>query len=182
MFIDGPIGHGRTLDGTDDYVTIPYAAGTSPATAITVSIWVKFDDKDRVVTKQTIINNYQSQGWSMHISSSNLRFNAAVDGSNYSTAYPTSNLNNGEWYHVVGTYDGTDIKLYVNGALVATNNKPGGLTYAGNMRVCIGAETSPGGCGGGWYLAGSVDDAAVWQTALSLSEIQTIYNRRTCRQ
>jgi len=37
-----------------------------------------------------------------------------------------------QWLHIVGSYDGTDIKLYVNGTLVQTSNDPGQTVGASN--------------------------------------------------
>lgn len=38
------------------------------------------------------------------------------------------------WYHVVGTWDGTDMKLYVNGSVVSTNT-PGGTATSGGQGI-----------------------------------------------
>jgi hypothetical protein len=37
-----------------------------------------------------------------------------------------------QWLHIIGSYDGTDVKLYVNGALVQTSNDPGQTVGASN--------------------------------------------------
>lgn len=63
----------------------------------------------------------------------------SIDG-NFQTGFfnggwhltPVYTLTPGNWYHIVGSYDGTDVKLYLNGALVETTNAPGQTVGASN--------------------------------------------------
>ena len=41
------------------------------------------------------------------------------NGSSWKQAVYTSTLNNDTWYHLTGTYDGTNLKAYLNGSLEA---------------------------------------------------------------
>ena len=82
----------------------------------------------------------------------------------------------GEWAHVVGTYDGTDMKLYVNGVLAGTVlNAP----YDPNVLVAlwIGAGGTEAGAGqaGSFLWEGQVDEVALYDRALTLSEVQAHY-------
>ena len=72
----------------------------------------------------------------------------------------------GAYYHIAGTYDGSNVRLYLNGTLAATVALAGGLrTDADVFRVMDQSASQTI-----W------DDARLFDTALSQSEIQTQMN------
>lgn len=87
------------------------------------------------------------------------------------------------WHHVVATYDSLTRKkaIYVDGALVqSTVDNPNPITIDPNATVNF-AQTNfeigtsfPGS--GQELFEGSIDDVAVWDTALSAEEILALYN------
>lgn len=93
-------------------------------------------------------------------------FNGDIEGG------PT--VSNTSVYHVVGTYDGTSTRLYVNGSLVA-----GPSNFTLNLianYADIGADG--GGSGGalGDYFTGPIDEAAFYTVALSATQVSNHYN------
>ncbi|MGA9526114.1 MAG: LamG-like jellyroll fold domain-containing protein [Myxococcaceae bacterium] len=79
-----------------------------------------------------------------------------------STSVPLSRFTLGNWYHVACTYDGTNIRMYVDGVLAATR--------ASAMQVAVtSAPFTVGSFSGGgsssWF-AGDLDEVAVYGTAL----------------
>jgi hypothetical protein len=95
------------------------------------------------------------------------------DARTYNTYTGNTVLNAGNWYHIGYTYDGTTIKLYVNGKL------DGSYTLTG---MAIGPEYfqaftwSLGGSGrsifSGYFLNGSLNDIRVYDHVLSTKEIK----------
>ncbi|MDP2896844.1 MAG: LamG domain-containing protein, partial [bacterium] len=87
-----------------------------------------------------------------------------------------SPLSIGQWYHVVGTYDGSDLRIYLNGALDINEDNPTGSTpHSGpidtsNWPLYIGRETT-------WdeWFHGIIDEAAIYSRALSAEEILQHY-------
>ena len=81
-------------------------------------------------------------------------------------------INNGEWHYIVGVRDGSGDtnKLYVDGNLEATETSP---TFTGNFTssapLTMGAYDEPTD----YYFNGTLDEAAVYGTALSESFINT---------
>jgi Concanavalin A-like lectin/glucanases superfamily len=81
----------------------------------------------------------------------------------------------GNWHFVVGTYDGSAVHLYVDGAEVGTgtpNTEP--LTYGGptSNDLFIGHYE---GCNQDLDFTGSIDEPTVWSRALSAREVQFSY-------
>jgi hypothetical protein len=88
----------------------------------------------------------------------------------YHWATSPTQLNSGQWYHLVGTYDGENVKLYVGGTLVATTPTTGSI-HAIASPVTIGASNLIGS-----FFSGKIDDVTLWNRALSLSEIKSLYD------
>ena len=51
----------------------------------------------------------------------------AVPGNTYETVYGKANVNDGRWHHLVGIYDGTRIRLYVDGQLDVSSEASGNI-------------------------------------------------------
>jgi uncharacterized protein (DUF2141 family) len=69
----------------------------------------------------------------------------------------------GEWTHVAGTYDGADLKLYMNGELVASSSPAGGL-YPPNGSFSFS--------GSGETMNGKLDELRVWNLARTQEQIR----------
>ena len=71
------------------------------------------------------------------------------------------------WAHVATTYDGANLRLYVDGALVGSQAATGSIaTSTGQLR--IGGNTI-----WGEYFAGLIDEVRIYNRALTQAEIQT---------
>ena len=84
--------------------------------------------------------------------------------------YGTTDINDGEWYHVAATYDEyggeNNLKVYVNGNLEGQSTKSGQFSGAtGNF--AIGSRS-----GGGEYINGNLDMVRIWKTALTQDQIK----------
>lgn len=74
------------------------------------------------------------------------------------------------WLHLVGTFDGIDGKLYVNGVLRTTVNSPGTLTISSD-NINIGRRILSAN-----YVDGLVDEVGIWNESLNQSEVTQLYN------
>jgi hypothetical protein len=75
------------------------------------------------------------------------------------------------WQHFAWVYDGTSVKLYVNGILAGSAPASGTLTNA-DMPFAIGK--SPLGAGFNFVFGGRIDEVSAWNKGLSASEVQDI--------
>jgi hypothetical protein len=83
----------------------------------------------------------------------------------------------GQWSHLVGTWDGATLRLYINGAL----NQQGALNTTAWDSGCdfhIGGIYEPSGdCAyGGQYFKGLIDETTYYNQALSDSDVSALYN------
>src|SRR5262249_6365067 len=71
------------------------------------------------------------------------------------------------WYHVAVIYDGSALKMYVNGILDGSVAATGAIV-TGPQPLTIGGQQS------GWFFNGRVDELSVYNRALSSAEVQSI--------
>jgi hypothetical protein len=77
------------------------------------------------------------------------------------------------WHHLCGTWDGTTINIYVDGELQATGTRSGTLPTDTSAPITIGCDTNNGTVAE--FLTGYVEDARIYNRALSQNEVQTLY-------
>lgn len=77
----------------------------------------------------------------------------------------------GNWYMVVGTYDGTNLKLYVNGVLKATQAVSGTLGALNTTDLFIGKASNLNT----YFVNGVIDDVKLYSTALTDAQIFDAY-------
>ena len=75
-----------------------------------------------------------------------------------------------EWIHVVGVYDGTNIKIYYNGQLDNQASASGSITTDASSDVMLGNRGT-----GGSPLNGCMDDARIYNYALDDQAIAELY-------
>ena len=122
-----------------------------------------------------ILANLQSagMGFSYHKSGS-MHFYTRNSADAYT--YPGVTVEPGSWLHLTGTYDGTAVKFYINGALVAEEAATGSLVVPVYMArcMCIGADSAVDGQQG--FLDGKIATARVYSDVLSADQVAQLYN------
>jgi hypothetical protein len=98
----------------------------------------------------------------------------SYDGTNFhgvTFPVPAGDLGGGQWTYLAGVYDGAKWKLYRNGQLAAS------ATDAIGALPVAGSEWAIGGTGSGWgdLFAGSVDEVAIYNQALTDSQVLAHY-------
>lgn len=158
----------RSVDtNLGDGVTVADAAALRPA-QLTVEAWVNPDTAGygNVLTKST--NFGDGYGLFRDFSTGRMRFfvNTYSFGGIAETAVPTN-----QWSHVVGTYDGTAVRIYVNGVLAATTVYSTPIIHS-LQPLNIGRYASGNSP---WH--GMLDEVAVYGTALTGAQIAQHYSR-----
>jgi YD repeat-containing protein len=145
-------------------------------TNITLEAWVRPDSALSFGQVRTIFAKSNSSGsdfsYSLDYRRSGLTTNQLMFSitTTSNTDYTvTQTLNSGTRYHIVATYNGTTMRIYVNGVEVGS-----GQSKTGNMRN----SAQPLRIGSFWtsdFWDGAIDEAAVYSTALSATQIQAHY-------
>jgi glucose/arabinose dehydrogenase len=158
------------FNGTDEYVTVPYAAALNPA-QVTVEAWAYPTGGQGTFRSVVTSRDYapgNARGYILYASSANT-WQFWLGNGDWAVVFgPPIVLN--QWTHLVGTYDGSTARLYVNGALAASAGASGFLQNTVRpLRIASGAtdKTAPQ-----YYLPGRVDEVAVYGSALSATRVQ----------
>ena len=75
----------------------------------------------------------------------------------------------------MGTFDGNNIKTYIDGELKATVSVAAGSTISYHSTTPWSIGINPGPSGGSSGMIGNVSDARIYSTALSASDILELY-------
>jgi len=168
----GHINNGLQFDGINDYVRSP-ALG-SPPTSVTLSAWIKPASQGGVVFSelgQSTINS----GW--HDSQIEVETSGLVKACVWTGSLTCVNVGNlifNTWNHVAMVYDSSTSRLY--GYLNNAGTNAGAVKqYPGTLYYAIGATDGTNG-GNGQYFLGQIDDAHIYNRALTPAEITQLFN------
>jgi Concanavalin A-like lectin/glucanases superfamily len=104
-----------------------------------------------------------------------LHFYVRAGESNVLTdAPPDSSVFDGNWHLVAGTYDGSNVRLYVDGSQVGPAKPAAGITYTSPITdptFYVDGYPPAAGCGGSPDFPGDIDEVRVYDRALSASEL-----------
>ena len=142
------------------------SGGLEITNQITVSCWVKSDTENWNQT-QVLIRKNNSFILSPSASSKLIRF-YIYDSGWEEVSYTMSTINT--WNLYTGTYDGSNIKLYVNGSLVGTVAHSGTINNNSNS-IIIGYYFSYYGR----YFNGQISDVRIYNYALTADQITDLY-------
>ncbi len=180
VFAPGKVGQAFSLDGTNDYVTVPSSSdfnfGSDP---FTISTWIKTTQNGswkRIVTKRDPAGG--GNWYSLVIDNGYARLELCA-GCNLNSGLA---VNDGEWHLIVVTRDRTAnmFNMYIDGILENTMADTGFVFSNGiNSPLEIGKWASESY--GGTY-AGLIDEIQIFNRALSASEIAAIYNAGSAGQ
>ena len=167
----GALNTALNFDGADDYVDCTNSAAFDMTTGLTMSAWVKNEPYGQAWIASKMGAGAGSYGMFINPATGNtLVFGANIGGWGDSAPSNTA-IPGGVWTHVAVTYDGTDIKYYLNGVPDGVVNRPGSITTQTGS-FTIGFEA-------GWSsqrMGGDLEDVGLWDVALHPNDIQNIYH------
>lgn len=171
----GKYSNALSLNGHDNYVEVPMSINLSQ---ITVSVWFKPTDltgagghgNPRIIcNSHTDIDN---KGFQLRFDNGGTNGWADVgNGKAHASIGWHRQLEIGKWYFYALTYDGLQLKAYLNGSLLGSSPLTGNVADS-NWPINIGRNPVYNGD----YFTGVVDEIRIYKRALSPKEIMALYN------
>ena len=174
-------GSALDFDGTNDWIDATNNGGAVnsatnlglPTRDITLEVWA---NPRSYSTWRSMVSFFQDngsfeRGWDLETGSGN-RFTFALAGTSGGALTYMSTTNTFQpntWYHIAGTYDGTTMRIYVNGMLENTSTtESGDISYA-NSWLAIGMYKDDNEA---FSFPGQIDEVRIWNVARSQAQIQ----------
>ncbi len=167
----GRFGKALSFNGSSSWVTVADAASLDLTTGMTLEAWVNpttLNSWNTVVLKEQ--PGYYAYGLYANTGSNRPSANAFVAGDDKDVR-GTAAVATGTWTHLAAVYDGSFLRLYVNGAQSAQ------LAVTGSIIASTGVLRVGGNTIWGEYFAGLIDEVRIYNRALSATEIQSDMTR-----
>jgi Concanavalin A-like lectin/glucanases superfamily len=160
------------FNGSNSYINVTHSSSLQPTTGITLSAWVKFNTLSRagsILVKGTA-NSFGM--YSLRYDSIGQKLDFQINFLDYIQGQPkivSSNtyLQTYQWYNVIGIFDGSYMKIYINGQSENSLYMPKTLgSNFSDLKIGRSAEGS--------FLNGDLDDIRIYNRALNDMEIQQL--------
>ncbi len=151
---------------SSQYVSLPTSGLSTGNGAFSIAAWIKFatNPSANAVIAAFGSDATKSRAMLYLTPSGTLALDVYGTGTGTGAALAT-----GIWHFVVGTYDGTTLRAYVDGAAYGGSATPGTLSL-GSGYATIGSDN-----GTQWYWNGQLDEVCLYSQALSAAQIATLY-------
>jgi uncharacterized repeat protein (TIGR02543 family) len=161
----GMVGQAFSFDGVDDYVQVDDSATLRITNQITIDAWIKPSSLGGRVVDKILAGG--GNGYLLDTYGSRIRF--IVDSMSVNGG---TSLTPGVWTHIAATYDGSSLKVYLNGVLDGTFTpaSPPAIP-TNNLPLRIGADSN-----GSSLFTGLIDEVEIFNRALSVGEISALHN------
>jgi hypothetical protein len=180
-YAGGMVGSAFRFAGANDCVEVPYSTNLVPST-FSVETWVEPSSQVSDPINQDLIfgQGYGHGSLVVRTGTTGVRV-AWLFGTSHFDFYEVASANEipiGQFSHLVGTWDGTTLRLYINGVLNAQST-PGASPVDSGCSFFIGGFYSPAAdsCNYvGQFFNGTIDELSFYSRALSSNEVASIYN------
>ena len=162
----GRFGGALSFDGVNDRVTAPDANSLDLTSGMTLEAWVRPSAANNwrtAIAKEhgTTVAYSLYSNRNTNVPHAEIYSGGRLRGVNGTGALPLN-----AWSHLAATFDGAQVRIFVNGAQV------GAINRAGTIEVAAGPLTIGGNGPFGEWFAGLMDEVRVYNRALSAAEIQ----------
>ena len=152
------------FDGTNDYMDVGNDSSLSISGALSITAWIYADSLSGFPMIMSKRESIAAHAYQFYSTGNKLNYN------NGTIVQSTGTISTGAWTHVGVTFDGSGgVSFYINGSSAGT------ATAASTNPTNTGAVTIAKAFNGN-YFNGKIDELAIFNSALSSSNITSIYN------
>jgi hypothetical protein len=156
-----------SFDGTNDSVKVPNSSSLQLTSSLSLEAWIKPTSLPTAGNFASIMT--KAETYSLQFNGPRLEFTIMQNTVRKRLQAPEGAIVAGQAYHVVGTYDGTTQRLYINGTQVASTALSGPATTNANS-LFIGSWD-----GTEEFFKGTIDEPAVYGSVLSANQVAAHY-------
>lgn len=161
------------FDG-NDYINCGNDSSLALTSNFSVSAWMKSSSQNSYAV--AVAKSSGSNGFSLQMRKNGNRFAFNINDSTDAYAWKQAfydginPIDDGKWHHVVGTFDGSTIKIYVDN-IKGTDASSGTMT-ANTGDFTIARQIASNGL----YFNGQISNVSYWNTVLTAPQVREIYN------
>ena len=187
----GKSGKGFLFDGVDDYVWVPPDQSLNVGAQASIAFWMRSDPTNLMDTccQGLVTTDYFGveigsvpAGVIFYLSTAEGTFAHTSDINGCGQCAGGFPVSAGEWHHIVGTYDGIQLQLYVDG-VPAGNPVPHTGTILPMPKggfLAIGSEDGrrTNNPNEPRYFHGAIDEVGIYRRALTPDEVLRLFQKR----
>lgn len=173
MMMDSGETWALSFDGVDDYVQVADAPALDVTTEVTLSVWFYYTGN--ISGTPGLIQKDGPGSWGRYglwAFDDRVEFCIFIDQGSQSCLDSVGTMTVNTWHHIAGVYDGSAMRLYLDGALDSESPLTGAISTSDDP-LYIGSDPTESGT-----VVGQLHEACVWNIARSQSDIQTDMNDR----
>ena len=176
--VQGKLGKARQFNGGSDYVSVADSTGTRLTTGFTLETWI---NPTNLTSYMQLISKFPwTTDYAYQMNTTNtgkLRIDVSTNGTTYANLVSSTPLTAGIWQHVAATWDGSIIKLFINGVQDYATLPFTGPLFQASTTMDIGRVSGSNN----QMFNGLLDEVRVSSVARTPSEIRQAYeiSRRT---
>ncbi|WP_084142371.1 LamG-like jellyroll fold domain-containing protein [Psychroserpens burtonensis] len=159
------------FDGSVDYIDMEDKLNLN-SSGFTISAWIKRDAADSgtksIVSKRDVSF---STGYDFRILDSNV-LNITWKNPSSRTLTSATSIPDDEWHHVAAIYDGSNVKLYIDGVEDASVKLSAPMRTNDSFFIAAAGKNSPS-----QYFRGNIDEVRVWDTELTPAQLRFMMNQ-----
>ena len=160
------------FDGIDDYVDCGNSAALKP-NIITVSCWIKGSANTaftRIISQDGPTGGADGYGFYVTTATNKVVFAIKTDVTGTVTSATSGVVLDNNWHHLVGTYDGSEVILYVDGVAVGSPSLGTSVLSYGSGTLTIGCFSEPTSLPS-YLFSGNIDEVSIFDSAISIGDL-----------
>lgn len=164
------------LNGTSDFIEVQDHATLRP-NLMSIAVWAKTSQLGGVILGKSNDDGSNEQ-YDISMSGYNgIHFaikqnSSCIAGNGWQVNSANTPIEDNQWHFVVGSFDGSSMKIYVDGVLKNTKTN----LSQNSIDNCVGGKLTIGKLANSYFFKGSIDDLKIYNRALNAAEVLALYN------